>query len=214
MNNGDPIIFSKSEHLFFDELVHFVLYTSALGAFVHGTYPFTKPEDSFILEGSEDASNQMIKFFPFEIITNLRKGSLPERIKAYTYTLIPDWETKLFAKPMKGPNTRPLQHVALMPLFVMFFEKGKARFQEAYGKPKEWPADNAWAFGQVIRNSFVHFNGRIFLDRGRPVKWRNIEYTKASTENNPRFLFTDLGLADVIFLMIDMNNEIKGLLLS
>lgn len=211
MDNSYSIVFDREEHLFFDELVHLIFCISALGMIINDNILFTKPEENFFLEGMENASNQVIRFYPYEVIMILKGKGVPKYIYADIYPLVPDLETQLFKEPKKGPDTKLFQQAALMPLFVNFYEKGLPHIEKIYGKAlKLWPADSAWNFGRIIRNSFVHADCRIVLDRGKSVKWRNIEYDNISTKDKPRFLFADLGVADVIFLMIDMNNEIKA----
>jgi hypothetical protein len=170
---------------------------------------FITQEDNFLLEDLKNASNQTLQLFPYEIITYLKRSAFPERINANVYPLVANLETQLFKQPSKAPDTKTLQQVALMPLFVTFYEKGRTHFEKTHGKPKTWPSESTWTFGRIIRNSFVHFDYKIVLDRGRPVKWKNIEYTKDSTRSRPKFIFNDLSVADIIFLMIDMNKEIS-----
>lgn len=92
---------------------------------------------------------------------------------------------------------------ALSAVFGNFYEAHKHLLPSDHTL---WPITD---FGRVLRNAMAH-GGNIFFDKPtrRSVAWRSIRYAHA---DNGRSLADDLSFADLIFLMMEMSEEMDAL---
>ena len=66
---------------------------------------------------------------------------------------------------------------------------------------QQWP--QIWNFGRIMRNACSH-NSKIYFENNRavPVSWKGLTY---SPSDNGHPIFEDIGPADLIFLIIEMD---------
>ena len=90
--------------------------------------------------------------------------------------------------------------------FLRYYVIGEAKLISSVGSDWSW-GDN-WRFAWAIRNALAH-NGRIEFRNAqkRAVEWDGLRYD-ASNNQHPVFE-QDIGPADLISLMIDMDNELR-----
>ncbi len=101
------------------------------------------------------------------------------------------------------------QAYSAWPIFIEFYEAHKDWMQKNISKKTfEWP--DVLRFGRVIRNSCSHRQTIMFPREDElPVRWRDISYQQS--DNEKPFMFVDMALADFVFLMIDMADELDRL---
>jgi hypothetical protein len=90
--------------------------------------------------------------------------------------------------------------------FLQFYIKGEAILRDKLGD--DWNWGDKWRFGWAIRNATAH-NGLIhFSNPNKPsVQWDGLKFDHSS--NGHPVFDTDIGAADLILLMIDMDLELK-----
>ncbi len=121
--------------------------------------------------------------------------------------------------PEAVPNkkTRPVNFRAITPIFIEFFENySKWLNQHALATQTKagsksyilWP--NAWQFARIVRNAVSH-EGIVNIDNTTftPVTWHSLTYGPA--QSGRTLLGRDLAIADLIFLMIEMSDELDRL---
>jgi hypothetical protein len=87
--------------------------------------------------------------------------------------------------------------------FVRYYESVEDFIKAAHGTDRsQWP--EKLRFGNVVRNAFAH-DGTVVIrnPNARPVWWRSLSYNYA--DNGRRILYSDLAVADLIFLMDEMD---------
>jgi hypothetical protein len=89
-------------------------------------------------------------------------------------------------------------------LVISYFERHQDEIRQKFGGQKHWPA--VWQFGRVVRNAAAHDGALYFAGHTNQisVSWKGLEYTSA---DQGRIIFNrDLGLADLILLLIEMDS--------
>ncbi|MFC3308420.1 hypothetical protein [Blastomonas aquatica] len=97
----------------------------------------------------------------------------------------------------------------ISPIFLMFYEQYSGWWKDKYNRDeKTWP--EIFRFGRVIRNAISH-QMMISWDNDKisPVSWRGLRYSSA--DNKKEIIGFDLSMADIVFLMIDMSDELDRL---
>lgn len=90
---------------------------------------------------------------------------------------------------------------------VNYFEKHREQIVNVHGRlPPTWPS--SWQMGWAIRNAISH-DGRVFNnDRYLPVTWEG--YTIAPTDEPEKQILNDVNAADMILLLIQMEEARTG----
>lgn len=117
-------------------------------------------------------------------------------------------------KPIGVPSVKtrslnPILAHIIAPLFTDFFENHRPWLDTQLSEnPYEWP--EVWNFSRVVRNAASH-GGRInWRNQKSPaVTWRHLSYSAA--DRNKTVICGDLDVADLILLMLDMNDELDKL---
>ena len=106
-----------------------------------------------------------------------------------------------------GALERPLLALE-QAMIVNYFERGRVAIEQRHGNdPKDWPS--VWNFARVVRNSVAHRNEVSFRNaRSQGVSWRGLEYSPE--ENGRRVLNGDLWAADLIYLMLDLDEAVPS----
>lgn len=92
--------------------------------------------------------------------------------------------------------------------FLRYYIIGEVKLNKIH--ESDWKWGNNWRFAWAIRNALAH-NGRIDFrnPKKNAVEWDGLRYD-ASNNKHPVFE-QDIGPADLILLMIDMDNELRSI---
>jgi hypothetical protein len=114
-----------------------------------------------------------------------------------------------------GPNLGALNTRIITPLFVEFYEDARQWLEDEARKTHKvqyvWTLwANVWQFGRIIRNALSHGAGRVDIrdETFVPITWHSITYGHAQ---NGQSIWTDLSLADLVILVLEMNDELDRL---
>ena len=112
-------------------------------------------------------------------------------------------------QPMVGPvsTTTGLKNVMLaigQPIFLMFFERYNVWLTANLGLVTNWPM--TLNFARLVRNAIAHGGIKINNPNSPPVTWKTLSYSHA--DNGRKIIGLDLGLGDLIGLMIEANEEL------
>jgi hypothetical protein len=96
-----------------------------------------------------------------------------------------------------------------VPFFVEFYEdflpwvKSKTHPKDS----TKWP--NVWQFGRIVRNAASHGRVNIRDEQFIPVTWHSLTYGR--DQDGSQILGTDFFLADLVILMLEMNDVLDHL---
>lgn len=114
---------------------------------------------------------------------------------------------------MTGPGGKGFAAIMrnlISPVFIAFFEDHKVPVYTRYGNNSEdWP--QTLAFARLVRGALAH-EGKLNL-RGKritPTEWRGLTYSHDNDERE--IIGTDINVADMLLLMLDMNDELDLLI--
>lgn len=95
------------------------------------------------------------------------------------------------------------------PIFVNFYEKHYDWMRDNIDKnPYSWPT--VLNFSRAVRNFMVHHDGRVNFSSANaaPVSWHNLTYGPSDGGHQAVGSGADLGMADIIVLMVEMADEL------
>ncbi len=195
-------IFNSNDKIF-DPMVGFIV--SYVSSFITNIY-YSEDKLPEVLDYSEliflslpNASNKTVILDAQDIMIKLSLGEYPTEIKLFIKSL---------QKMSKGDKQRfsgikPIHAGLIKSAFIYFYESCINDFKIKYStNSKQWPS--ILNFGRVIRNGCAH-NGLINFnsEKALSVKWKKLSYSYS--DNGKNILFNDMGIADFIVLMIEMN---------
>jgi len=90
--------------------------------------------------------------------------------------------------------------------FLRFYVHGEAILKALLGGDDNWNPD--WRFAWAIRNAIAH-DGKIDIrnPNKKPVEWDGLRFAHA--DNGHPVLAQDIGVADLVVLMIAMDQELR-----
>lgn len=200
------LIYNRSRHRFFDDLVTFLVSTASLGiafdAHRIGAAHAYQPTDCFTLEGIARVSNIAVSFFPYPVMQILVANGWPTDIYLDDKPLgnaapsFPLWLTGL----------QGLHGSIIGSAFIHYFETMRPILEQNHGTdPRNWPS--VWDFARVIRNAFAHAGQITFRNpAAASVSWRSLSYNPA--DNGRQILYQDVTAVEVILLMEDMDTAV------
>jgi hypothetical protein len=107
-----------------------------------------------------------------------------------------------------GKNFTNIETKLITPFFVEFFEDYRPWIDANLSRDfTKWPND--WQFGRIVRNAAAHNAVSINDQKFVPVNWYGLSYGPAQ-HGRPIF-DSDMGLADIVILMIEMNDSLDKL---
>jgi hypothetical protein len=191
----------SGDHPFFDEIVSLLAGLSSLGTAIQAQAsgladPFK--ETTWVgFGGHPKASNQQLRFLPFELITALANDRWPDEL---TIALLP-LDTPIFDGPETSGMRRTIGTI-VQSTFITCFEKGRPALESLVGTDiAMWNSE--WNLARVVRNAFAHGNSINFMNANAdPVTWRQISYSP--NDNGRQVMHQDLGVADIVVLLEEL----------
>lgn len=213
----DPTIVShfRNQHRFYDLLFAFLINavysvmaaktSRSLTGNPQGEIFVVGPGTFIVLDGRAEVSNTdvLFKVTP-EIHARVLAGEIPPSFQVAKMEHHDPGEPRIIEADL-------LAHGILAgAVFVNYYESVVDQIEAKYGprsRYQSWPSVSR--FGRLLRNAFAH-GGVVNIDNPRAPgeSWRGVTYRPA--DNGRRILFNDLGVADVIVLIEEMDQEIFG----
>lgn len=206
-------IYQRDKHNFFDSLTAFFVsqasYPIAFRAQINGSTNGYTSKDRIGFSGFPNVTNIAISLKPKKLMELIAKDGWPTTLELEVHDLDSNQSPRNFPEM---PNTqltglKGLLNSTAIPMYVEYFESNIDEVRNKFGNDSsKWP--NVWNFGRVIRNAFSH-GGGIFISnpKSSPVSWKGLTYSPK--DNCKQVLFNDMGIADVIILLEDLDQEIS-----
>ncbi len=107
-----------------------------------------------------------------------------------------------------GPNLLDIYTKIITPFFVEFFEDYRSWLDANVSMDfTKWP--NVWQFARIVRNAASHNAISINDPNFKPVSW--YAHTYGSAQHGRAIFGSDLPLADILILMLEMNDSLDAL---
>lgn len=205
-------IYQRNKHNFFDSLTAFFVshasYPIAFRAQINGSINSYNANDKIGFAGFPDVSNIGISLKPKNLMEIIAKDGWPTTLELEVHNLDPNKRSKNFSKM---PNTKltglqGLFNSTAVPMYVEYYESNINKVRKKFGNdPSNWP--KVWNFGRVVRNAFSH-GGEVFFSnpKSKLVSWKGLYYSPK--DNGRQVLFNDMGIADVIILLEEIDQVI------
>lgn len=200
------LIFTKTSHRFFDDLVTFLASIASIGvafdAHCGGNAQPFKPSEYLTLEGMAKVSNIELRFFPHQMMQTLSSNGWPADLMIEDMPL----SHPCPSHPFELTGLKGLHGSMIESAFVHYFETARPLAENIYGNdPYGWPA--VWNFARVIRNAFAHGGEITFKNAvAQAVSWKTLTY--APSDNGRQILYQDVTPVEIILLMHEMDSQI------
>jgi hypothetical protein len=201
-------VFNGLEHDFFDELITILLSSCSFGI---ATHAFIIKSGLIVEDG--DGSNfagktilTKMRFAHKDLLGPISQNKWPESLELEIVphdSAFPDHvKLKIETHGEKGATG-----IVMQGAFIRYYERRRADVESRFGAIRVWP--DVWKFAWVVRNAFAH-GGKIVWTRDVliEVQWKGIVY-KRSTDIGKQILYKDISIIEVIYLMEEMDAELK-----
>jgi len=189
-------------HKCFDDIAIYLisLVSLALTGEIYVTGKASKYGLDHVASMDGKAIGKRLTFYPSTVLDPFYKQKWPSQlrfdVKPVTIPANQNLPLGVFEKPLYAIG---------QSMFINYFERYRPTIGNTYGakKPYKWPAE--WNFARVVRNAISH-NGMINFESqsSKPVSWKGLVYDPK--DNGKRIIFTDLWMADLIYLMLEMDS--------
>ncbi|SRR5579885_1703902 len=195
------MLIDRALHRYFDDVANYLICMISLTLthelYIAGTARRYASNHMVQIDGKQ--VGRRIKFYPSSLLDQFFDNLVwPQQIQFDEEPVTIDSSARLTLSVYE----RPLYAFA-QAMFVNYFERHRPDVESAYGDNlSSWPSE--WNFARVVRNSVAH-NGCINFHNlsASPVSWRGLTYSPSDNRRN--VIFSDLWIADLIYLMMDMD---------
>lgn len=208
-------IFYKKSCNFFDDLVSYLATLTSLGISLHGyDHGYTRPykkDEVIALYGNKNVIDLELRFSPYQMMEKLAKGSWPEELmfavlkRPINTTLDSGHEVANETIHSKVGGVLGFQ---IQAGFIRYFESYRSNIEAKHGNDV-WSWPDIWLFAWAVRNAFAH-GGHIYITNSKkpPITWKSLSYT--ASDNGKNILHQDIGIVEVIYLMEEMDKELRS----
>ncbi len=105
------------------------------------------------------------------------------------------------------PALKTLIPRAIYPIFSSFYAAQDDWLKNRFKDIQKFP--QTIGFARLVRNALAH-GGALNIDNAKqpPISWRGLTYSYA--QNNRRIFDGDIGLADLVILLVDFGRELDA----
>ncbi len=134
-------------------------------------------------------------------IEAVRIGAKPDLIQIIVEPLRPHGKYQFFTSELQQAFDGIFQ-----ASFLRYYLQGADKLLSAVGD--DWKWEKNWRFAWAIRNAIAH-DGKIDIRNSskKPVEWDGLRFAHA--DNGHPVLAQDIGMADLVALMIAMDQELR-----